>query len=112
MVSRYDNRLIGINKTSQYREFLLDRNVNFIRQYFSPNLRHPTDSEVLDLDIIGHEWRVGDRYYKLANEFYGDSKMWWVIAWFNQKPTESHVELGELIEIPLPLDKILALLDV
>jgi hypothetical protein len=33
--------------------------------------------------------------------------MWWVIAWFNRMPTESHVELGEIVVVPLPLAKIL-----
>lgn len=107
MVSRYDIRPIGINKTSQYKEFFRDRNVKHIRQFFSPTLRHPTEEEILELEIVGHEWAVGDRYFKLADEFYGDVKMWWVIAWYNQKPTESHVKLGDVVEIPLPLDRVL-----
>lgn len=112
MTSRYDNRSIGLNKTKQYKEFFLDRNVKFVRHFFSPNLKHPTEEEIANLDIFSHEWRVGDRYFKLAHEFYGDSKLWWVIAWFNQKPTESHVQLGEIIEIPSPIEKVLSLLDV
>lgn len=112
MVSRYDGRRIGLNRTSQYRDFFLERNVNHIRHYFTPNLKHPTEDEVLELDIIGREWSIGDRYFKLANEFYGDPKLWWVIAHFNQRPTESHVELGDIIEIPLPLDKVLTMIGV
>jgi len=55
---------------------------------------------------------VGDRYFKLAHRFYGDSKLWWVIAWFNKKPTESHVDVGDLILIPTDLYQILNIFDV
>lgn len=112
MVSRYDDRPVGVNRTEQYREVLDEKNLNHIRQYFSPKLRHPTADEVARLELVQHEWKIGDRYFKLANQFYGDSKLWWVIAWFNQRPTESHVSIGETIEIPLPLDRILKLLRV
>jgi len=33
--------------------------------------------------------------------------MWWVIAWFNKLPTESHIKLGDVIYIPMPLNEIL-----
>ena len=110
MVSRYDDRPVGINRTEQYQEVLDEKNLNHIKQYFSPKLRHPTAGEVSQLELIQHEWKIGDRYFKLANQYYGDSKLWWIIAWFNQRPTESHVTIGETIEIPLPLDRILKLL--
>ena len=47
--------------------------------------------------------KVGLSYEKLASEFYGNPKHWWVIASFNRKPTESHVEMGETIRIPKSL---------
>ena len=110
-MGRYSERSIGINKTAQYQEVFEEKNVNHIRQYFSPKLRHPTAEEVSELDIISHEWTLGDRYFKLASQYYnGDSKLWWIIAHFNQKPTESHVVIGDIIEIPLPLDRVLRLL--
>jgi nucleoid-associated protein YgaU len=54
-------------------------------------------------------WKVGDRFYKMANKYYGDPTYWWVIAWFNQTPTESHVVVGTTLEVPLPLDRALAI---
>jgi nucleoid-associated protein YgaU len=59
------------------------------------------------LDILTYVWSMGDRYYKLAYRFYGDSKDWWVIAKFNQKPTESHVKIGDIILIPKPLNLVI-----
>jgi len=112
MVSRYSNRKIGVNSTEQYGEFLEDRGLKKIRQYFSPNLRHPTNEETTQLSIVRQEWKVGDRFYKLADKHYGDSKLWWVIAHYNQKPTEAHMNLGDIVEVPFPLELVLRFLGV
>ena len=112
MTSRYSNRLIGRNNLPQYKFILKDRNVSFVRQYFTGELHHPTSKEMLELHTVGHVWKIGDRYYKLAYEYYGDSTLWWVIAWFNQAPTDSDVKLGDVIYIPTPLDKILRIFKV
>ena len=53
-------------------------------------------------------WSEGDRYYKLAQHFYGDSAHWWIIAWFNKKPTEGHINFGDLIYVPLPLERVIS----
>lgn len=110
MTSRYDDKILGVNRTEQYQEILEEKNLNQITHYFTPTLRHPTATEVATLEIIQHEWKTGDRYYKLAKQYYNDSKLWWVIAHFNQKPTEFDVTIGQTIDIPLPLDKTLKLL--
>jgi len=112
MTSRYSNRRIGINDLPQYKFILKDRNVSFIRQYFTGNLHHPTPDQLLELDLVGHIWSLGDRYFKLAYKHYGDSTLWWVIAWFNQMPTDSDVKIGDLVYIPTPLDTILRILKV
>mgnify|MGYP003344114216 CR=1 FL=1 len=36
---------------------------------------------------------------KLADEYYGDSRDWWIIAKYNLKPTEAHIQIGDIIEI-------------
>lgn len=112
MISRYDDRIVVINRHERYKQLLDDRGVNLIRQFNSPQLRFPTESEMATLTIINHFWSVGDRYYKLADKHYGDSRLWWVIAWFNRKPTESHLQLGDLLYIPLPLERVLGFMDV
>ncbi len=112
MASRYDNRLIGRNDDELYEDFFAKRNVEFIRQYRTGLLRHPTARDLADLETIGHIWKVGDRYFKLAQKYYGNPQLWWVIAWFNQKPTEHHLKLGDGLRIPLPLERVLGLLDV
>ncbi len=112
MTSRYAGTSIGINDLEQYQQILKEKGVKFIRQYFSPNLRHPTVEDVMELELIGHTWALGDRFYKLAYKYYGDSTLWWVIAWYNQTPTEAQVDIGDTLQVPLPLDKVLRMLGV
>lgn len=109
MTSRYDNRAAAINAAPLYRAMLKRRGVNFIRQFKTPSLSFPTDTEMGSLKEIDYTWKTGDRFFKLANEYYGDSTLWWIVAWYNQTPTESHVSTGQVIQVPLPLDAVLPL---
>ena len=110
-MSRYDTAPIYDNKAEIYDEFFQERSVNFIRQYRSGRLSHPTIKQRKSLQKVRHTWRLGDRRYKLAHQHYGDSTLWWVIAWFNQAPTESHLEVGASVQIPAPIDKVLGIFD-
>ncbi len=65
-----------------------------------------------NLNLQPHRWTVGDKFYKLAFDHYGDQKYWWVIAWFNHTPTEAHVDLGDLLYVPHPLEDILSIYEV
>lgn len=110
--SRYDSKQILTNREELYEEALLERGIKYFRQYGTAVLSHPVPAQIRRLDRVGHVWSIGDRYYKLAHQYYGDSRYWWVIAWYNQKPTEAHLKLGDTISIPLPLYKILSILKV
>jgi len=107
MATRYNNREKTINRNKLYKKFFEDRNVKFIRQYRTPELDYPTPDQIRQLTVLSHVWKSGDRYYKLAFQYYGNAKYWWVIAWFNKKPTEGHLKIGDVIRIPSPLDKLL-----
>jgi len=112
MTSRYDNRSERATFEETYREILKKRNVKTINQYTTPVLKYPTASEMRNLQIFNHVWKIGDRFYKLADKYYDDPKLWWVIAWFNRSPTEAHFTMGEIVNIPLPLEEILQILDI
>jgi len=112
MSSRYNNRKIARNKNKLYKNFFKDRNITLVRQYRTANLSYPTKEQVRQLKVLTHVWKTGDRYYKLSFDYYGTSKYWWVIAWFNKKPTEAHVKYGDVVLIPTPLDKLLNFFDV
>ena len=111
-ITRYDNRKIARNDNELYEDFFIKRNINFIKQYRTGTLKHPTTEQSMTLEMIGHVWKTGDRFYKLAQQHYGDPRLWWVIAWFNQTPTEHHLKLGDGLQIPLPLERVLGMLGV
>ena len=110
--SRYGNRGTFRNTLEEFEEILEERGVNHIKQFPTPTLRHPTRRGKSSLNRVGHVWKIGDRYWKLAHKHYGDGKLWWIIAWYNKKPTEAHVKIGDTIVIPMPLDQILRQLGV
>lgn len=108
--SRYQERFIFNNQNELYKNLFDERGVNFIRQYTSPDFDYPSLSEFSALEIDYRAWRIGDRYWKLAQLEYGNPEYWWVIAWFNKRPTEAHIPIGTQILIPKPLETIIALL--
>jgi nucleoid-associated protein YgaU len=107
-MSRFRNRRVGRLKKELYSEMLEERDVRYIDAYETPNFTYPTPENLRELVIKDHIWKKGDRYFKLAHEHYGDSKLWWVIAWYNKKPTEAHVSLGDIIRIPTPVGRVLS----
>jgi hypothetical protein len=111
-MSRYFGREIFFNSDSFYENTFDERDVNGVEQYSTPVLQHMTKQQISSLRIINHVWTTGDRYYKLAFDHYGNSSLWWVIAWFNKKPTEADVSYGDVIYIPHPIDKVLSYLGV
>jgi hypothetical protein len=101
---RYSKQNIFANEEASYKRLLEERGLKLINHYDTPKFKYPEQSDMSRFSTIQHIWKVGDRYYKLAYEYYSDPKMWWVIAFFNQKPTESHVNLGDTVYIPTPLE--------
>ena len=93
-----------------YERILDDRHVSKIQQYRTPSMKYPTDEQLKRISYVTHSWVYGDRFWKLADRHYGDPKLWWVIAQFNQKPTEAHVEIGDEIKIPFPLGRVLKIM--
>ena len=107
MPIRNNKRIIRINDDSLYDEFFEERKIKQVRQYLTNTMGYPTVAQRASLQTRSHTWKIGDRYYKLAHEFYGDSRFWWVIAWYNQKPTEGHLKIGDVISIPFPLSRVM-----
>jgi len=112
MGMRYVNRRTVHVLKNYYKSSLEKRNLKSLEIYKTAVLKYPSSEEATKLNLIRHIWGTGDRYYKLANKHYGDSELWWVIAFFNQKPTESHVNLGDTVFVPLNLDLMLEVLGI
>ena len=104
---RYRNQNIFVNANEAYKKYLKKRGMKQIKQFSTPKFKHPDAGEIRNLNVVNHIWGTGDRFYKLAAEYYSDPTMWWVIALYNQKPTEFHLNLGDTLYIPVPLESVL-----
>jgi len=107
-VKRNSNRNVIFNKKRVYKSFFDKRYIDRIEHYDTPVLYYPEQEEINEFEIVNVIWKVGDRFSKLAHEHYGNSRLWWVIAWYNKKPTDSDVEHGDMIEIPFPLQAVMS----
>ncbi len=111
-MSRYNGNK-RFKNTHKYYEYLRrKRKLKAVNHYATPILRNPTVKDRMNIISDTHIWTLGDRYYKLANKYYGDPNFWWVIAWYNAMPIEADILTGELIEIPVNLSSILGILNV
>ena len=104
---RYNRQTISVNAQEAYKRYLKKRGMNDIRHFETPTFRYPTAEDPANFQTIRHIWKTGDRFFKLANEYYNDPTLWWVIAFYNQKPTEYHANPGDTIFIPVPLESVL-----
>lgn len=101
---RYTNRVKRFNRSEVYNELRARRGVKQIKQYLTQQIHKLTPGERSRITTVRHVWKTGDRFYKLAYQYYNEPEYWWIIGWYNQLPTENHVNLGQVILIPFPAD--------
>ena len=112
-MSRYSQRQERLNspKTDEgaqiYQELIDKRNVRQIIHYSTPAFPPLTTQRRQSVDYDSHVWKRGDRFFKLAHQYYGDPDLWYLIAWFNQTPTENHVNIGDTIMVPISPERVL-----
>ena len=109
-MGRYDKYRILTNSSKYYEPLRKERDLKAIRHYETPMLRHPTGRQRQRLTTVKHVWKYGDRLYNLADKYYNDSRMWWVIAWYNGYGNESEIYNGALLRIPVNLAEALKVL--
>ncbi len=107
-MSRFNSRteLLTNDFTSQLTKQRGDKKITFLS---TPKFGAITEQDYGTLNIVYHTWRQGDKLYKLAGQYYGDSSLWWLIAWFNHKPIDGLYNAGDTVEIPLPIQNALAI---
>tara|TARA_Y100000296_G_C5146830_1_gene244196 strand:+ start:116 stop:454 length:339 start_codon:yes stop_codon:yes gene_type:complete len=105
--SRNLSRKLFSNIHTIYKDVLRRKKISRINQWSTPTTKQITSAREAGIFEITHIWKTGDRYYKLANKYYGNSEYWWIIASYNQKPTEGHLKIGDVIVVPTPLDTVL-----
>jgi len=93
----------AVNRNQQYKDVFESRGVEKIEQFRTPVLKPVPDS----ISTFDYVWKNGDKFWLLAHKIFGDRKLWYIIAQLNNKPTESHVEVGETIKIPYDINEAL-----
>ena len=102
-MNRYSRRKKAINDVYQDDELFEKRGVQSIEQHTTAKFKDPTQEELSRIDYELHSWSTGERFFKLAQKYYNDHRYWYIIARFNNKPSEAQVEEGEQIKIPTNL---------
>lgn len=97
--SRNDNRAKFNNNNDLYRYLRQKKKVDFIAQYKTMALTKDLNIEE-KIKYFEYEWKTEDKFYKLAQKYYNDSRLWWIIAHFNNTPTEHSISIGQTIKIP------------
>lgn len=110
-VSRYRKNKIVTTADTPYDDILKRRGVKYINHFSFKKFKILKVRNLVNVDVINHTWTSSDRFHKLAGKYYGDSTYWWIIAYFNNLPLETDAKLGQVIEIPVPLEYILAALE-
>ena len=76
------------------------RGLKAVEHYVSPKFAPIPEDMVKNAQYEVIIWTHGLTFYKLAAEYYGDPKMWWVLAHYNETPTEAFCQLGQRFLIP------------
>ncbi len=110
-MSRFNSRVKAVNDNEMYENTLEKRGVKEVVQYTTTELIYPDEEEKKRINVVKHFWSQGDKFWKLAFQFYGDQSLWYVIAQWNQTPTEGHLTPGDIIEIPTNLSVVLGAIE-
>ncbi len=110
MSFRNINREIVTNKQFADLDILLRRGKKSVTQFKKLKIRALSEEERKTLSNTKHIYKTGDKLYKLAHRYYGDTRYWYVLAAYNRKPTDFHCKLGDTIYIPFPLKEVLYLM--
>ena len=107
MPSRYTKTKVINNDSEYYEPIRQARGRKSIVQYATQKLKNPTVTDRSNIKSTTHIWKYGDRLYTLSHKYYGDSRYWWVIAWWNAYGIETDIKTGATLTIPLNLEKAL-----
>jgi nucleoid-associated protein YgaU len=105
-IKRYKNRKKIFNNSELIQKILDIKNIQGIRHYMSPKIKMPTYLDKINIKTVGAIWKRGDRLSKYAEKYYNNSQLWWVIALYNNKPTDAHFTIGDVFYIPTDLNNL------
>tara|TARA_Y100001938_G_C7857085_1_gene313691 strand:- start:24 stop:353 length:330 start_codon:yes stop_codon:yes gene_type:complete len=106
-MSRYKQSRKATNRDEMYKEVFDKKGVKNIVQFRAEKLKRIDEKIKQKIRFDRYTWKYGDSFSLLASRYYSDPKSWWVIAAFNNTPTESHLKLGDEVLIPLSISEAL-----
>jgi len=106
-MSRYGNKEKVLNENELYERQFESRDVNSIIQFKMEAISYPTLEEKSLIQEVNYRWKPTDRLYRIANEYYGDHRKWWIIAQYNKIGSELEIKTNQIIKIPRPLSIVL-----
>ena len=106
-MSRYNYKEKALNENELYDRQFENRDVNSIVHFKMEPIQYPSDMEKEAIQETPYRWKPTDRLYRIASRFYGDHRMWWVIAQYNKIGSELELVTNQLILIPRPLSIVL-----
>lgn len=94
----FPNQEIMLLNFDSYFEILESKGISVIAMRRTQTFEKMSGKEINIIEE--HTWSHGDTLAKLAQKYYGGYEYWWVIAFVNKKPTDSHYTIGDLLYIP------------
>lgn len=107
---RYDKKTKFLNDLIEYQPLFEKREIKSIIHYQMGGLKYPSESDMYRLTVREEVWKRGDAFWKYASKYYDNQpELWWVIAFFNNAPTDAHMIIGDTVYIPTPLQTVLSI---
>ena len=103
MKNRYINTPRFTNNDPLYENVFEVRGVRHIHQYATTTFLPLTSDQKGSIVEKTITWESGDRLDKISSREYNSPSYWWVIARYNNKPTDAHFSPGDEVLVPHPL---------
>lgn len=108
---KFNRSNITLTKSGIYSKVLKNRSGSSVSLETTVSIPSPTelmlDDQITEKSVL---WTQGTKMWKLAADHYGDGRLYWVIGLYNEKPTDAHWEIGDLVHIPFPLEYVISYL--
>lgn len=92
----FNIKLLNKSKSENISQIRDIENIQYYKNYIFNG-----DFRTEEYRYTEHIWSHGDKLYKLADKYFGDRNLFWLIGLFNNKPTDSHFKYGDIVFIPL-----------
>lgn len=105
--SRYQKTKQVSNSDVDYKKVFSSRFglSDFILQRRRSSLKYPEFEKISSLIFAYEVWEVGSRLHKISEKYYNDPSFWWVIGFYNKKPTDANWAVGDIVKVPVSLEE-------